>query len=78
MLYREKGEYEKAEPLLLEWKEVLRKAVGEEHPSYATSLNNLGDLYKNDIAQLILCVMGNPYGGFFAVDADPFVIFSVF
>ena len=33
--------YAKAEPLLLQALEIDKKTLGEEHPSYATSLGNL-------------------------------------
>ena len=39
------GELQEAEPLLRQALEIRRTALGEEHPSFATSLNNLGALY---------------------------------
>ncbi|MEO0708377.1 MAG: tetratricopeptide repeat protein, partial [Cyanobacteria bacterium J06649_5] len=36
---------EEAEPLYIQALEQRRKLLGEEHPSVATSLNNLGALY---------------------------------
>jgi len=39
------GEYSKAEPLYRQAMEIYKKVLGEEHPSYATSLNNLALLY---------------------------------
>ena len=39
------GNYEKAEPLYLEFKAIIEKTLGKEHPDYATSPNNLGNLY---------------------------------
>jgi hypothetical protein len=39
------GNYEKAEPLYLEAKDIWEKALGKEHPNYASSLNNLANLY---------------------------------
>jgi CHAT domain-containing protein len=39
-------QYEKAEPLYLEAKVILEKALGKEHPLYATSLYNLASLYS--------------------------------
>jgi len=41
------GEYAKAEPLLRQALEIRKKALGEQHPAYATSLNNLALLYRN-------------------------------
>ena len=43
-LYR-KGQYGKAEPLLLQSLEICRKVLGAEHPDTANSLNNLAALY---------------------------------
>ncbi len=45
-LYREMGEYSKAEPLFRNALEICKRALGENHPNYATSLNNLAMLYK--------------------------------
>lgn len=39
------GQYEKAEPLYLLAKEIRQKVLGERHPDYATSLDNLAALY---------------------------------
>ena len=36
-----------------------------------------GHVYKDDIAQLALGKIGNPYIGFIAFDPNPFVIFRV-
>ena len=41
------GEYKEAEPLYLEAMGIRRTVVGENHPSFATSLNNLAGLYKS-------------------------------
>ncbi len=41
------GDYSKAEPLLQKALESRKKALGENHPDYATSLNNLAELYHN-------------------------------
>ena len=40
------GDYKAAEPYYKQALEIKKKALGEEHPSYASSLNNLGYLYK--------------------------------
>ena len=40
------GNYAAAEPLLRQALEIIRKALGEEHPDYAQSLNNLAMLYR--------------------------------
>jgi len=39
------GSYTDAEPLLKKTMEIRREVLGEDHPSYATSLNNLAMLY---------------------------------
>ncbi|NJR15498.1 MAG: tetratricopeptide repeat protein, partial [Calothrix sp. CSU_2_0] len=39
-LYRSQGKYEAAEPLYLQALELRKSILGENHPSYATSLNN--------------------------------------
>jgi tetratricopeptide (TPR) repeat protein len=39
------GAYEKAEPLYLKDLKISEKVLGEEHPSTATSYNNLGFFY---------------------------------
>ena len=41
------GDYARAEPLYLQCREIEKKALGEEHPSYATTLNNLAALYQS-------------------------------
>ena len=46
ILYRMRGDYEKAEPLYLEVIDLREKNLGKEHPAYASSLNNLGVLYQ--------------------------------
>jgi tetratricopeptide (TPR) repeat protein len=47
-LYRDKGDYDKAEPLYLEAKSIREKVLGKEHPDYATSMDNLAILYNSD------------------------------
>jgi CHAT domain-containing protein/Tfp pilus assembly protein PilF len=47
LLYKSTGEYAKAEPLYVQAMEIRRGSVGEEHPRYATSLNNLASLYQS-------------------------------
>ncbi len=39
------GDYASAEPLFRQALEIRRAALGEGHPDYATSLNNLAGLY---------------------------------
>ena len=39
------GRHAEAEPLYLQAMEIRRTALGEQHPDYATSLNNLAALY---------------------------------
>ena len=41
------GSFERAEPLYLEAKAIRAEVLGEKHPDYAVSLNNLASLYKN-------------------------------
>ena len=41
----ERGQYAEAEPLYKRAMEVTRTALGEVHPDYASSMNNLGELY---------------------------------
>src|SRR5260370_774051 len=40
------GEYGKAEPLCQEALRIYEKVLGSEHPSTATGLDNLGELYS--------------------------------
>ena len=40
------GDYARAEPLYRQALEIRKKALGENHPDYATSLNNLAALYQ--------------------------------
>ena len=46
VLYDAMGAYDRAEPLYRQALEITKKALGEEHPDYATSLNNLAVLYQ--------------------------------
>ncbi len=48
-----KGDYAKAEPLLLEARDLFKNLLGGNHPDYATSLSNLAALYelKRDYAK---------------------------
>ena len=41
------GDTARAEPLYLEAKAICEKVLGKEHPTYATSLNNLATLYQS-------------------------------
>nr|MDZ8101145.1 tetratricopeptide repeat protein [Nostoc sp. DedSLP01] len=45
--YNGQGLYDKAAPWLKQCLEVIKKRLGEEHPSVATSLNNLAELYRS-------------------------------
>ena len=53
-----RGDYASAEPLYRRASDIIRKAVGENTPSYATSLNNLAIVYKAtgklDVAETLL------------------------
>jgi tetratricopeptide (TPR) repeat protein len=40
------GQYQQAEPLYLEALEIRKQVLGTNHPDYATSLNNLANLYR--------------------------------
>ena len=40
------GDYARAEPLYRQALEIRKKALGENHPDYAASLNNLATLYQ--------------------------------
>ena len=46
MLYKEQGDYAKAEPLLLEALEGRRLKLGDTHPHTIESWHNLIDLYE--------------------------------
>ena len=46
LLYYNIGQYEKAEPLYLEAKQIREKVLGKLHPDYAASCNNLAILYE--------------------------------
>ena len=46
LLYYDIGQYEKAEPLYLEAKQIREKVLGKLHPDYARSCNNLAILYE--------------------------------
>jgi tetratricopeptide (TPR) repeat protein len=57
-LYKQSGQYEKAEPLLIESADSQRKVLGENHPEALVAQGNLGSLYmmenKLDEAEPIL------------------------
>ena len=40
------GDYAKAEPLYRQALEIRKQVLGENHPDYAASLNNLAGLYQ--------------------------------
>jgi len=46
VLYKEQGDYDKAEPLLLAAVEGRRLKLGDKHTHTVESLNNLIDLYE--------------------------------
>ncbi len=47
LLYDSQGRYSEAEPLYLQALDIKRSQLGAEHPSTATSLNNLAGLYES-------------------------------
>ncbi|HXR93691.1 MAG TPA: tetratricopeptide repeat protein, partial [Steroidobacteraceae bacterium] len=47
MLYYDKGDYDRAEQLLLESMAMKRKLLGDKHPEIATSLSNIADVLHN-------------------------------
>ena len=42
------GQYSKAEPLFTQALQIRKEALGEDHPDYIQSLNNLAALYDSD------------------------------
>ncbi|MBI4852962.1 MAG: tetratricopeptide repeat protein, partial [Acidobacteria bacterium] len=46
-LYNNKGEYSKAEPLLIQALDLRRKLLGDNHPNTILSFNRLATLYEN-------------------------------
>jgi tetratricopeptide (TPR) repeat protein len=46
VLYKATGNFAAAEPLCRQAVEIKRVALGESHPDFATSLNNLAMLYE--------------------------------
>jgi CHAT domain-containing protein/tetratricopeptide (TPR) repeat protein len=46
-LYRSQGQYAKAEPFYEQALAIRKKSLGEAHPDYASSLNNLAVLYES-------------------------------
>jgi tetratricopeptide (TPR) repeat protein len=46
-LYKSQGRYNDAEPLYLQSLDILKRQLGDDHPSVATSLNNLAALYES-------------------------------
>jgi CHAT domain-containing protein/tetratricopeptide (TPR) repeat protein len=42
-----KGDYRKSEILFIKLMEIIRSSLGEDHPSYAASLNNLAIVYES-------------------------------
>ena len=46
ILYKERGDYDKAEPLLIQALQGRCLKLGDTHPHTKESLNNLIDLYK--------------------------------
>ena len=53
------GEYAKAEPLSRQSLQIRKQALGEKHPDYATSLDNLATLHEDlgDYGQADLCFL---------------------
>ena len=46
-LYKEMGEYAKAEPIYHQLPDLCRKVFGDSHPNYYVSLHNLANLYES-------------------------------
>jgi hypothetical protein len=46
LLYHFQGEYNDAEPLFLQFLDIYKRQLGNDHPDVATTLNNLAQLYK--------------------------------
>ena len=46
LAYHLGGKYKQAEPLYEQALEIRKEALGEDHPDYATDLNNLAELYR--------------------------------
>ena len=46
-LYKDKGDYSKAEPLYLQTLDLKKRLLGDDHPNVAASLNNLALLYQS-------------------------------
>ncbi|HYW21436.1 MAG TPA: tetratricopeptide repeat protein [Nodularia sp. (in: cyanobacteria)] len=46
-LHNSQGRYNQAEPLYLQALELYKRLLGDNHPSIATSLNNLANLYSD-------------------------------
>ena len=47
MLYKAKGDYAGAEPLLRRATEIMKRALRESDPDYVGSLNDLANLYRD-------------------------------
>ena len=45
-MYKTMGDYARAEPLYRQAMEIRKQVLGEKHPDYAVSLNNLAELYE--------------------------------
>src|SRR5205807_7974678 len=45
-LYKAEGNFARAEPMFRQALEIRKKALGETHPDYASSLNDLARLYQ--------------------------------
>jgi CHAT domain-containing protein len=45
ILYAEMGQYEKAESLYVQTRDIIKTTLGENHPDYASNLSNLAALY---------------------------------
>jgi len=46
VLYKPQGQYAQAEPLYKRSLAIMEKALGPDHPDVATSLENMGALYR--------------------------------
>jgi len=66
------GKLDKVEPLYRQCMAIDEKVHGKEHPDYATSLNNLAQLYQDQVLFFVpFCSITTPrYGAFFRFSGE--------